>query len=400
MPVTESNTADRVRVQARPTSRLDYIDTLRGFAALWVFLLHVHGYWLDNVRLPWSAEGAMIRFFGFGGAGVDLFIVLSGFCLTLPLLRGRDEGLHTVDTARFYRRRAYRLLPAYYAAVALVIALELMPRAVRILDVPRDLTWFDLVTHATLTFPLFGETLGSVNGSLWSISLEATLYLAFPLLLAVYARWRMRGVLVVTLTTALLWQVFTDYWGSTAAYPGFLPSPGKLLPARWIQFALGMGTAILVVRPRGGQQRLALALAPIALLAGVYGYAQGIDLLNSLGFGLTGAAALVLLARVSGHLFRHWTLRWLTALGTVSYSFYLLHQPVLLATAPLGDALGWGITATALAGIVVAGSVTTGLAILFYRGVERPFLVRGSMRDVIVSRPSPAPRASPGRGRA
>ena len=232
---------------ARPaaTRRLAYVDTLRGLAALWVFLLHIHGYWLDNVRPPTlTADGLLVRVMGFGGAGVDIFIVLSGFCLTLPLLRG--GSMHSLDARRFFRRRAYRLLPAYYAAVVLVMALELVP-ALQERLVARPLTGVDVITHLTLTFPLFSETLGSVNGSLWSISLEATLYLGFPLLLLIHRRWRMRGALLTTFAVALVWAVFTVWWLAQPHPLGFLPDPAKLFPARWFQFALGMWAATLVV---------------------------------------------------------------------------------------------------------------------------------------------------------
>jgi len=57
------------------TNRLAYIDAVRGFAALWVFLLHIHGYWLDNVRPPTlSFDGLVVKAIAFGGAGVDIFM--------------------------------------------------------------------------------------------------------------------------------------------------------------------------------------------------------------------------------------------------------------------------------------------------------------------------------------
>jgi peptidoglycan/LPS O-acetylase OafA/YrhL len=264
---------------AGPTHRLSYIDAVRGFAALWVFVLHIHGYWLDNVRpSTLSLDGLVVKSMAFGGAGVDIFIVLSGFCLTLPLLRGGPGQLSGMDTKGFFRRRAYRLLPAYFAALALVMALELVPR-LRPHLVARDLGWWDLVTHVTLTFPFFQETLGSVNGSLWSISLEATLYLGFPVLLVLH-RWKgMRAVLSATVLVALVWAVFSAFWRGSSLHPELLPELDKLFPARWVQFALGMWAATIVRHPKGGELRWALPLLAIAAPLGVFAYVRGVDLL-------------------------------------------------------------------------------------------------------------------------
>ncbi|MFC7594478.1 acyltransferase family protein [Terrabacter sp. GCM10028922] len=380
---TAPTTAPMTAAEARPpaTRRLAYVDTLRGFAALWVFLLHIHGYWLDNVRPPkLSGDGVLVRVMGFGGAGVDIFIVLSGFCLTLPLLRaGRVRDL---QPRRFFRRRAYRLLPAYYAAVALVMALELVP-ALRERLVSRDLTPVDAVTHLTLTFPFFGDTLSSVNGSLWSISLEATLYLGFPLLLLVHRRLGMRGALLVTLGVALLWGAFGVWWTGQAHPAGFLPSTDKLFPARWFQFALGMWAATLVTSPRAGHVSRAGIALPVALAVGLAGYAAGWGPVSALGFGVVAVCLLVLLARVPGRVFESGPLRWLTALGVISYSFYLLHQPVLLLSSGLARPDEWGIAPTTLVALTVAGTATVLVAAAFYHAIEKPFLVRGSMRSVV-----------------
>ncbi|MGO4599374.1 acyltransferase family protein [Terrabacter sp. 2RAF25] len=365
------------------TRRLAYVDTLRGLAALWVFLLHVHGYWLDNVRPPkLSGDGLLVRVMGFGGAGVDIFIVLSGFCLTLPLIR--EGRVRELDPRRFFRRRAYRLLPAYYAAVLLVMGLELVP-ALRERLVAHDLTAVDAVTHLTLTFPLFGDTLGAVNGSLWSISLEATLYLGFPLLLLVRRRWDMRGVMVTTLGVALVWAAFGLWWAGQTHPAGLLPSTDKLFPARWFQFALGMWAATLVRAPRPAHAVRAWVALPVAAAAGLTGYAAGWGPLSAVGFGVVAVCLLVLLARVPDRVFESGPLRWLTGLGVISYSFYLLHQPVLLLTAGVARPDQWGVGPTTVLALVVAGTTTVLVASVFYHFIEKPFLVRGSMRSVVRS---------------
>lgn len=368
----------------RPTSRLAYIDAVRGFAALWVFLLHIHGYWLDNVRPPTlTLDGLVVKSIAFGGAGVDIFIVLSGFCLTLPLLRGGPGELSRMRTAGFFRRRAYRLLPAYFAALFAVVLLELIP-TIRPLLVARDLTWTDLLTHVTLTFPLFGETLGSVNGSLWSISLEATLYLGFPVLLLIY-RWRgIRGVMVITVCVAIIWAVFSAYWRGTNAYPAALPELDKLFPARWVQFALGMWAAIVVRHPKGGELRLALPVLAIATPAGVLSYTRSLDLPAALAWGLVGASLLVMMSAVPEGVFRRGPLRWLKSLGVISYSFYLLHQPVLLLTSGIGKEAGLGVLGTVALALLTAGSLTVLAATVFFHGIEKPFLTRGSTRGVVI----------------
>ena len=98
------------------SQRLAFIDFLRGFACLWVIGTHAHAGW-TNVYRPIGSDNivqsAFIWFLGLGGKGVDLFIVISGFCLTYPLIKVTDGSIDfkDLDLKRFLFRRGQRILP-------------------------------------------------------------------------------------------------------------------------------------------------------------------------------------------------------------------------------------------------------------------------------------------------
>lgn len=263
------------------------------------------------------------------------------------------------------------------------MGIELVP-AIRRALVPRDLTWADLLTHLTLTFPLHQDTLAAVNGSLWSIPLEATLYLGFPLLVWLGRRHGIRAVVALTGVVAVVWWLVTLVVTMPTA-GGWLAQPDKYLPARWVQFALGMYAATLVrgiPHPRAGA--LAWWSCALGLPAGLYGYAAGQELVRTLGFGALGLGLLVLLSRVPERFFGRGPLAWLTGLGTISYSFYLLHQPVILLLSGWGHSLGLSVIPLFAVAMATSGTLTVALAAIFYRGIERPFLVRGSTASVVL----------------
>src|SRR5690349_16436976 len=69
--------------------RLDFIDVLRAVAVFAVFSLHIRGYWVDPGTDPTGVAFVFDRIAAQGAAGVDLFVVLSGFCMMYPLIRDR-----------------------------------------------------------------------------------------------------------------------------------------------------------------------------------------------------------------------------------------------------------------------------------------------------------------------
>jgi peptidoglycan/LPS O-acetylase OafA/YrhL len=92
------------------------LESVRGIAILLVFVFHVDG----NVRFPFSVVPSTplaLAFVRAGFTGVDLFFVLSGFLLSLPFLADGAGGKQLV-VRDYTLRRALRILPLYYVAVA------------------------------------------------------------------------------------------------------------------------------------------------------------------------------------------------------------------------------------------------------------------------------------------
>jgi peptidoglycan/LPS O-acetylase OafA/YrhL len=104
--------------------RLRFVDGLRGLAALYVLLFHL-GLNSDEVAGSYSPAVQVLRsVLGEGHLAVVVFIVLSGFSLMLPIARS-GTGRLTTSLLEFARRRVRRILPAYYAALALGLVLVL-----------------------------------------------------------------------------------------------------------------------------------------------------------------------------------------------------------------------------------------------------------------------------------
>ena len=108
-----------------------------------------------------------------GQLGVVVFIVVSGYSLSVR--PARHGGRLPEGKWGFARRRAWRILPPYWAALifsTLVVNLVLAQRA----GVTVDLKSF--LVNALLVQDIFSNT--TPNGAFWSIAIEAQIYLIFP----------------------------------------------------------------------------------------------------------------------------------------------------------------------------------------------------------------------------
>jgi peptidoglycan/LPS O-acetylase OafA/YrhL len=310
-----------------------HLEGLRAVAALTVFVNHAYAQSFDVVGATANDPGWLspVRYSLIAGhLAVSVFIVISGFCLTLPVVAAGDRLKSGIGD--FFRRRARRILPAYYAAVALSLALiwTLIGQPTGTLwDVPIAVTPSAIVSHLLLLQDLFGTS--KINYVFWSIAVEWQIYFLFPLL--VWA-WRRRGPFT-TVASALV----TGYALSFL----LTATRGERSNPHFIGlFALGMFAAYVSTSPLERYRRLqarfpwALAAAAAFVVTCGLSVAWGVAVSRTrfpmldLPVAIVASCLLVMSCRDSGNLAaRIFSWKPLVMIGTFSYSLYLVHAPLL-----------------------------------------------------------------------
>lgn len=303
---------------------------MRGLAALYVVFVHFCTM-VDPLRIEGGKSRApewlqmLMTPLLYGHLAVAAFIVMSGFCLQLALFEQKNGYLQNLP--KFLKRRALRILPTYYACLALSIltAIWITPiGAGKPFDQYLPLSWPNVLTHLLLIHNFFPEYMYKINGVLWSIALEAQLYLVFPILVALLMRGgRWLAVLATGCAAAFL----------VVRFPELIRFRVWYVPL----FMLGMAAAHAAYRPNlflGVRPRLGAALGVGGLcmaLAVRFKLPLSLSIAYPICDALIGlsAAGLAYLSAVHPyHRFNRWLGAWpLVLLGTFSYSLYLMHHP-------------------------------------------------------------------------
>jgi peptidoglycan/LPS O-acetylase OafA/YrhL len=333
-----------------------------------VFLRAFPGYPVDHAPF-WAAWLIYGRF------AVVVFIVLSGFSLGLaPARRGwRLDGV-----SQFARRRARRILPAYWAALAFSLAVAWL-----IVHQPGNGVpdFKSVVVNGLLVQNIVGAH--SPNAAFWSMAVEAQLYLLFPLLLLIIRRRSaLKMVAAVTLVVAAVGIVGPHI----AKIDTFvIQSPPDLAAL----FAVGILSAGIVAasteRRSWPWAWLALAAAaPVLATIWMQGSVWTLDHLFWVDIALGPAIACLLAALATGHpapLLRTLDAKPIRNLGLSSYSLYLTHAPIVAIVYEkiVAGRVGQGVPAF-LVSLAITLPLTIGFARLFASVFEAPFMRPRSTR--------------------
>ncbi len=346
--------------EARNAPRYAFVDALRGIAAMSVVLFHAYKAQHIEQFAAWLPESA--RFvLEHGNTGVFMFFVISGFVIANTLL---PTPLTPKGAGRFVLRRAVRLDPPYWASMACVVLLALL--SARMLGkayTPPDPS--TLLLHV-LYLPGLAQV-ELISDVYWTLCLEVQFYVVFALLMLLVSALSPRLSRERALDLVLLPLVaFSNLWALGLA--PFDEVPGLFLS----HFHLFL-TGVLVYRahaaaPGHSLWPKALAALQVALLLGT-----AIQHANvALFVGASTACALLVASQAKG-LTRWLAVRPLLFLGTISYSLYLVHNPITGAVFRVGYRLTDNASAwvEALWLVVVVAACVLG-SYLFYRAFEAP----------------------------
>lgn len=359
------------------SERLPGLDLLRAIAVVWTMLFH--SFLVGGLGQDWAWAQR------YGWMGVDLFFVLSGYLIGSQVLKPLANGAR-FSFREFYLRRAFRILPAFWA----VLAVYLLWPGFR--EAPGMEPWWKFVGFFLNLSIDYGRNAAFSHA--WSLCVEEHFYLVFPLLawllakrpsaagfVALCAAIVIGGIVLRTslwlhfdaLQPARNWFVEDIYYPTWNRLDGLLA--GVILavwktyrPGSWARAAAHANLVML-----GGLATMALAFWLFRERGGLLGNSVGWPVLS------LGLALLVFAGAQRDSWIGRRALPGAGWLAAVSFSLYLVHKPVFgLVEDHLSDALHHrGFIAFAVYAIATLLAAT-----LLYYLVERPGL---RLRDRVLA---------------
>jgi peptidoglycan/LPS O-acetylase OafA/YrhL len=355
---------------------------LRALAACWVMLFHVNAFAGPRVLSihPFGVRIDLHPLMTVGWLGVTIFFVLSGFLLTTHLMNTldrREEG----TLRRYFAARVRRVIPAYWAQLAILLAV-----AVIVGHGLPDWTRY-VPLHLVMLHNVSEKASFAINSVYWTLPIEFAFYFILPIIatrLAAREDWPSRRIYrllallyAISLTLAIGYRILAFRLGETN--PVWISNQ---LPGTIDVFMLGTVLAVGLRRWKKDGSPVAPWLSNALTITGLSGILVLVYYLDAiyatffsghhavywwysanglfagllvLGVALGGALSRLLFANVIA-----------VAIGTISYSLYLWHFPVVewLQGAKLGYAEYF---AAAIPLSLMASALS-------YWLVERPFL--------------------------
>ena len=164
--------------------RIKLLDFMKGISILTIVLMH----FMNELNLPKILHTAI----NFGGAGVHVFIFVSGFSLFL------SSSKKQYSYFGFIKKRFINIYIPYIIAVLIIVALSF-------LVLGQKINWGALLSHLFLYKMFNNDYMVSYGFHLWFISTIFQLYLVMPLIIYLSKRFSLRKIFMASIIISILW---------------------------------------------------------------------------------------------------------------------------------------------------------------------------------------------------
>lgn len=300
------------------------IDGLRFLAIFPVVVQHLSERLERNTVIPFRA-GSEFDIATFitnrGFIGVYIFFIISGFILAKPFASFRLKGGKEISLRSYYVRRVTRLEPPYIIVMVLV-SLALM--------VMGYYSWSDLYPHLIASIfylhSIIYESWSFINPPVWTLEIEVQFYIVAPFLaLALFAIKNniLRRVSLIALILTLL--VLQDYFNVTQGYTILT------ILAHIHYFVIGFLLVDIYLNEweRGFHRKSVFNyLALLSFAGAMISWSWDHHLMNRILFSVF-LFMLVYSVFRSTWVNKFFTMPWITAIGGMCYTIYLIHLPII-----------------------------------------------------------------------
>jgi peptidoglycan/LPS O-acetylase OafA/YrhL len=338
------------------------MDGLRFVAIGLVFLFHLNGYLIvkSGAVYSFAGQGWLGEIAVVGFRGVELFFAISGFILALPFAAHYLGGAPKVKLRKYFLRRLTRLEPPYMVTLAILFTLAITVQGQRFVDLYRH--WgASLIYQHNLIY-------GAMMGVTWSLEIEVQFYVLVPLLTQLFkvqSTWIRRGQMLAIVIALLVAQQF------------YLPGHPRLslsLLAYLQYFLIGFLLAdVFVVEWKQRPMRsfywdvISVVGWPLLFLA----LRSKVAAHWVFPFLILGLYCAAFSGRACNRFFVN---PWITAIGGMCYSIYLIHYQIISATARFTKGLteGWNYSLHLMAQCLIVGAAVVIIAGTYFLILEKP----------------------------
>jgi len=327
-------------------------DLLRFLFAFIVFLVHAYA-------LSGEYELLFLNQWLSSEIAVQSFFIVSGFLIFMSY-----ENSST--SLRYFEKRARRILPAYISVIVLVVVAGFFLTT---------LPWHEYLSIQTFKYlaanlmfmnflqpelpGLFADNrLQAVNGALWTLKIEVMFYLSVPVLVWSMGRWGRWQVLLLTYVMSLCYVQMLGWWGEREGVEHYRELQ-RQLPGQLSWFIAGATLYYYL----GSFKRWWPGLLIVALLLLFFRSHSDLSWLEPAALAMVVIYAACLLPGLGRF----------GKFGDFSYGIYIVHFPILQVLIAAG-LFAW----SPVLGLFTAGILVLTAAILFWHGIEKPFLRRSS----------------------